>query len=195
MSDSTRYNVFAHLTADKSRLYRAILVEFARAKSRFVIHLRPSDVEQALRTSNRLDAASLSESALQQLVDWGNLESHPDTSEVATVEDFWRVRNLYQISGAGEAAEQAIAVFEQSIRQPGELQSAALDDIRRHLVRIAAISTGHEADDTEVANVFSLIRQRFDELTVQAQRFMGGIQRRLTFNPSMSNRFSPTSSV
>jgi len=60
---------------------------------------------------------------LQQLMAWGNLEAHPDTAEVLTVDDFWRVRNLYQMSPAGEAAEAALAVFEQSLRQPGELQA------------------------------------------------------------------------
>jgi uncharacterized protein (TIGR02677 family) len=144
-----------------------------------VIHLRPSDVERALQASSRLGAAFPLEPALQQLVEWGNLEAHSDTSEVATVEDFWRVRNLYQMSVAGEAAQEAIALFEQSIRQPGELQAAALDDIQRHLIRIAAISAGGEAEDSEVADVFGSIRQRFDELTAQAQRFMGGIQRRI----------------
>ena len=142
-------------------------------------HLRPGDIERALKGSHEIDAEFLAEPALQQLVEWGNLEVHSDTSEVATVEDFWRVRNLYQMSVAGEAAQEAIALFEQSIRQPGELQAAALDDIRRHLNRIAEISTGGEAKDSEVADVFNSIRQRFDELTAQAQRFMGGIQRRI----------------
>jgi uncharacterized protein (TIGR02677 family) len=179
MSDSTHYNVFAHLTAEKSPTYRAVLGEFARAKSRFVIHLRPSDVENGLRQFRNLDAGIGIELALQQLVEWGNLESHPDNSEVATVEDFWKVRHLYQMSTAGEAAEAALAIFEESIRQPGELQSAALDDIRRHLIRIAELAAGDQIDDVEASNVLSLIRQRFDELTGQAQRFMGGIQRRV----------------
>jgi uncharacterized protein (TIGR02677 family) len=179
MSDLSHYGVFAHLNVENSQLYRGILDEFARAKSRFVIHLRPSDVEQALGASNQLETAMLPESALQQLVIWGNLESHPDTSEVASVEDFWRVRHLYQMSPAGEAAEAALALFEQSIRQPGELQTAALDEIRRQLARIQGMSAHGEANDNEVANAFSLIRQRFDELTAQAQRFMGGIQRRI----------------
>jgi uncharacterized protein (TIGR02677 family) len=38
---------------------------------------------------------------------------------------------------------------------------------------------GGNAEDSEVADVFKSIRQRFDELTTQAQRFMGGIQRRI----------------
>jgi len=33
--------------------------------------------------------------ALGQLVDWGNLQSQPDTARVATIEDFYRKRLLY----------------------------------------------------------------------------------------------------
>jgi uncharacterized protein (TIGR02677 family) len=184
MSNSSFYNVFAHLTAEKSHIYRAILGEFTLAKSRFVIHLRPDDIERALRESRGLEPGTVTEAALQALVAWGNLESHPDTSEVATVEDFWRVRFLYQMSPAGAAAEAALAAFEESIRKPGELQSAALDDIRGHLARIEALCRSPRgeregADDAEVANIFSLTWRRFEELTSQAQRFMAGIQRRI----------------
>src|SRR6266516_6750950 len=39
------YNAFAHLTAEKSEIYRAVLNVFVEAKARFVIHLRPAVVE------------------------------------------------------------------------------------------------------------------------------------------------------
>jgi len=123
--------------------------------------------------------ATAVEMMLQQLMAWGNLEAHPDTAEVLTVDDFWRVRNLYQMSAAGEAAEAALAVFEQSLRQPGELQAAALDDIRKQLDQVIFLSRQEKVDDADVFNAFSLLRQRFDELTAQAQRFIGGLQRRI----------------
>lgn len=174
-----RYNVFTHLNADKAPLYRAILGIFAQAKARFVIHLRPSDLESqlAVRPEWHQDASPV-ESALQQLVEWGNLESHADTAEVSTVQDFWRVRSLYQMSPAGEAVEAAMAVFEQSIQRPGELQAAALDDIRKQLRQIVRLTQDASIDNDEVFNTFSLLRQRFDELTTQAQRFISGLQRR-----------------
>jgi uncharacterized protein (TIGR02677 family) len=180
LASSSDYNVFAHLTAEKSVMYRAVLKVFAQAKAQFVIHLRPTDVERQLADDGvRYADGTAVEMVLQQLVAWGNLEAHPDTAEVLTVQDFWRVRNLYQMSHAGESAEVALAVFEQSLRQPGELQAAALDDIRRQLDQVIFLSRREEVDDAEVFNAFSLLRQRFDELTVQAQRFIGGLQRRI----------------
>jgi uncharacterized protein (TIGR02677 family) len=176
---SPNYNVFAHLQAPNAPLYRGILGVFDEAKARFIIHLRPADIDRRLAELGLFPSdGSPVESALQQLVDWGNLESHPDTGDVLTVEDFWRVRSLYQMSPAGDAAEQAISLFEQSIQQPGELQAAALDDIRRLLHQIAAFLQTN-AGDADVFNTFSLLRQRFEELTAQAQRFISGLQRRV----------------
>jgi uncharacterized protein (TIGR02677 family) len=180
LSSRSDYNVFAHLTAEKSEIYRAVLKVFVEAKARFVIHLRPADVESQLadRSARHAEATAI-EGVLQQLVAWGNLEAHPDTAEVSTVEDFWRVRNLYQMSPAGEAAEAALSVFEQLLKQPGELQAAALDDIRHQLKQVISLSYREQVDDGEVFNTFSLLRQRFEELTAQAQRFIGGLQRRM----------------
>src|SRR5436853_7836967 len=41
-------NAFAHLTAEKSEIYRAVLNVFVEAKARFVIHLRPADAYRQL---------------------------------------------------------------------------------------------------------------------------------------------------
>src|SRR5258708_2556587 len=161
-------------------VYGTVLNVLVQAKARFVIHLRPTDVERHLADDGvRYADGTAVEIMLQQLMAWGNLEAHPDTAEVLTVDDFWRVRDLYQMSPAGEAAEAALAVFEQSLRQPGELQAAALDDIRKQLDQVIFLSQQVKVGDGDVFNAFSLLRQRFEELTAQAQRFIGGLQRRV----------------
>jgi Protein of unknown function (DUF2397) len=45
---------------------------------------------------------------LNQLCDWGKLESHLDMADVATVEDFLKRRSLFQISAQGEAANELL---------------------------------------------------------------------------------------
>src|SRR5260370_13776807 len=180
LTPSSNYNVFAHLSAEKCVMYRTVLNVLVQAKARFVIHLRPTDVEPHFADGCvRYADGTAVEIMLQQLMAWGNLEAHSDTAEVLTVDDFWRVRNLYQMSPAGEAAEAALAVFEQSLRQPGELQAAALDDIRKQLDQVIFLAQEVKVGDGDVFNAFSLLRQRFEELTAQAQRFIGGLQRRI----------------
>jgi hypothetical protein len=122
-SDAT-YAVFVHLSAEKSPLYRAILRAFVAERARFALALRPSEIQAALATTSgpalppdEVDAA------LRQLCEWGNLDDSPDTAEAASVEEFYRKRRLYQLSAAGEAAEQALTVFDEYLHRPGELQS------------------------------------------------------------------------
>ncbi len=77
------------------------------AKRRFTVHLRPEDVHAALSTEAAAADIAMITDALSSLTGWGNLRADPDTSRVTTVEDFHRARFLYQLTPAGEAAEQA----------------------------------------------------------------------------------------
>src|SRR6266511_3214290 len=140
------YSAFAHLNADRATLYRAILDTFVRAKERFALHLRPADVERALGEVDLGETERPVGDALAQLVEWGNLEAHPDTADVATVEEFYRPRHLYQLTPEGEAVERALAVYEDELQRRGELQSAALSDIRALLGELAALAEAPEPD-------------------------------------------------
>lgn len=124
---STDFATFSHLVADKRALYRAVLEVFSDAKARFVLHLRPADVAEALPGRPGLEEV---ETALRQLVDWGNLSADPDTAEVATVEEFYRARFLYRLTAAGEATERGLESYLARLGRAGELQTAALGDIR-----------------------------------------------------------------
>lgn len=171
------YGTFAHLTAEKVELYRAVLDVFRDAKTRFVLHLRPSEVAAAASGSPPTDEV---EAALRQLVNWGNLSADPDTADVSTVEEFYRARFLYRLTPAGEAGERALAVFEEGIRRPGELQTAALADIRdllHELADQAGRGGGAPVDAGKVHLALRALWARFDELTDRAQVFVGSLQR------------------
>ncbi|GAA2262138.1 hypothetical protein GCM10010402_17150 [Actinomadura luteofluorescens] len=60
---------FAHLSAPNAALYRDVLRSFARAKERFIVHLRPEDVAAELRRDSDEQLAQ----GLDRLVEWGNL--------------------------------------------------------------------------------------------------------------------------
>ncbi len=164
------YGVFAHLIADKSALYRAILGVFARSREQFAIHLRPGEVAQA--TGGDIEGT---EDALRQLVEWGNLERTQDMQAAATIEEYYRARYLYQLSAAGEAAEEALAVFEEALRRPGELQTMALRDIAEYLGSIRVLMDDPEPDVAKLHAQLRLLIERFRELTAQAQTFMRGL--------------------
>lgn len=67
------------------------------------------------------------DTAVTSLAEWGNLCEDVDTSRVTSVADFCRPRYLYQRTREGEAAELAVAAYDQALDAPGELQSVALE--------------------------------------------------------------------
>jgi uncharacterized protein (TIGR02677 family) len=171
--------VFSHLNAEKSALYRVVLRVFMEAKAAFALHLRPSDVRAGLGTGSPLDEgdAGALDAALSKLCEWGNLEAHRDIADVATVEEFYRPRFVYQLTAEGEAAERALALFYEALAQPGELQTAALADIRQYLAELARLSEADLLDEAVTHRVLHSLSSRFEQLTARAQTFLRGLQR------------------
>lgn len=182
---------FAHLQAPNVVLYRQVIRAFVRAKERFTVHLRPEDVAADLDERVELDALS---DALEKLVEWGNLRADPDTSRVTTVEDFHRARYLYQLTPAGQAAEQAIAVYEETIGRRGALQSVALADIVTQLRALLALATesaqtGASPDAARIHLLLLGVVERFTGLADNAQAFMASLRRTIDFADSDVDAF------
>lgn len=174
-----RLRPFAYLNAEKTPLYRAVMAVLIDAKRHFEIHLRPSEIADSL--SGMASAMDISgdeiESALGQLCDWGNLRRTQDTSDVRTVEEFYRPRYLYQLTQEGEAAERAVQSYEENILRPGELQTAALSVIHDQLNVLLKYSASAELDGKKIHLCLSTLSTYFDQLTTKAQLFIGSIQR------------------
>ena len=169
---------FTHLSVPNAGLYRSLLCTFARAKERFIVHLRPEDVAAELRTDNDEQLTA----ALEQLVLWGNLRADVDTSRVTTVEDFHRKRSLYQLTGAGQAAEQAIAFYEEAIGRRGQLQSVALADIAEQLQSLKGLAADPGPDPAKVHLLLLSVAERFSSLADNAQAFMSALRRAIDFS-------------
>jgi len=184
-ADSAKLAVFQYVTVDKAELYRAVMGTFVAAKERFGLYLRPRDVHAELEHTTLFEV----EKALQQLSEWGNLEMHHDTSSVATIEEFHRPRWLYQISVEGEAAERAIAIYHDTLRRPGELQTVALSDIRSLLNDLLALAGASELDAAKIHLALRTLRERFDELTSRAQAFISSLQRAIHLRDAQLDSF------
>jgi uncharacterized protein (TIGR02677 family) len=169
---------FMHLSVPNAALYRSLLCTFARAKERFIVHLRPEDVAADLR----IDADEQLNQALEQLVSWGNIRADVDTSRVTTVEDFHRKRSLYQLTAAGQAAEQAIAFYEEAIGRRGQLQSVALADIADRLRSLQILAAGDDPDPAKVHLLLLSVAERFSSLADNAQAFMSALRRAIDFS-------------
>jgi uncharacterized protein (TIGR02677 family) len=169
---------FTHLSVPNAGLYRSLLRTFAQAKERFIVHLRPEDVAAELRA----DADEQLTQALEQLVVWGNLRADVDTGRVTTVEDFHRKRSLYQLTAAGQAAEQAIAFYEEAIGRRGQLQSVALADIADQLRSLTVLTADREPDPAKTHLLLLSVAERFSSLADNAQAFMSALRRAIDFS-------------
>lgn len=172
-----QFAAFAYLTAEKAERYRQVMRAFLHAKQRFVLHLRPDEVVAALRDAGIDTDRDRVQTLLAQLVEWGNLRADPDTAEVATVEEFYRARFLYQLTVEGEAAERAVAHFEELLVVPGELQTSALADIEELLAELRGLASLDAPDPGKVHRSLTTLTTRFEELTDRARTFITGLQR------------------
>ncbi|GAA1968837.1 TIGR02677 family protein [Amycolatopsis minnesotensis] len=179
------FQPFAHLTAPNTALYRSVMGAFVQAKRRFTVHLRPEDVHETL------DAAELTSiaDALTKLVSWGNLRADPDTSRVTTVEDFHRARFLYQLTERGEAAEQALATYDEALGKRGALQAVALSDIATQLHALLGFAKESAPDQAKVHLLLRGLVDRFTDLAGNAQAFMGSLQRTIDLHDADVDAF------
>ena len=171
-------DVFKHVVADHADRYRAVMGSFVAAKQRFVVHLRPEDVQAELTAVDEV-APSLDDvsAALEQLRAWGNLRSVPDTARVTSVEDFNRARYLYQLTPAGEAAEEALAAYDAALGRRGALQAVALADIRDRLGELTRQAHAATPDEGLTRQALRDLAAVFDSLADNAQAFMASLQR------------------
>ncbi|WP_323018044.1 TIGR02680 family protein [Castellaniella sp.] len=103
---SQQADLFRHLSVEKADLYRQIMDCFAAAKRQFRLHLRPDEVLaegawSSLPPASRPKLIDI-QAALNQLTDWGNLESQPDVSRVTSLSDYYRAQYLYRLSQEAE---------------------------------------------------------------------------------------------
>lgn len=171
------YGPFAHLTAPNALLYRHVMRAFVAAKERFAVHLRPEDVHAALPAEVRPAGVDGVAGALDALVRWGNLRADPDTARVTAVEDFYRKRYIYQLTQAGEAAEEALGAYDEALGRRGALQAVALHDIVTQLRALLVLAAEDEPDPAKTHLALDALASRFGALADNAQAFMGSLQR------------------
>ncbi len=173
--------VFAYVTTEKAALYRAIMRVFVESKERFAFHLRPQEILDEVRICALQETPDQTDidSALEQLCVWGNLEAHPDTTDVSKVEDFYKQRCFFQITNQGEAAQRAFELFQTTAGCRGELRTSALADVRELLQELNQLSKQAEPDSGKIHRKLLALRARFEDLSGSAQEFMSTLQRKI----------------
>jgi uncharacterized protein (TIGR02677 family) len=187
-----RIKTFGYLTAEKAALYRSIMRVFMESKGRFALHLRPQEILDAVRIFGLKDTPDQTDidSALAQLCEWGNVQTRPDTSDVSTVEDFYRQRFVFQITSQGEAAERAVELFQACSRGAGGLPTTALRDLRDLFEQLKQLSRQSELDTGKIGRTLLTIRLSFEDLASRAQLFMGSLQRTIELQMGQTDQLA-----
>jgi uncharacterized protein (TIGR02677 family) len=187
-----RLKALAYVTAEKSSLYRAIMRVFMESKGRFDLHLRPQEIIDAVRRSGLEETPHETEieSALEQLCEWGNLQTRPDTTDISTVEDFYKQRYAFHLTSQGEAAEQALEVFLASAERKGQLQTNALSIIRNLLHELNQLSKDEKPDSAQIHRNLLSIRSTFENLTSRTQAFMTSLQQNIDLQMAQTDEFT-----
>jgi uncharacterized protein (TIGR02677 family) len=183
------YRPFVHLTAPNAELYRAVMGVFTAAKERFTVHLRPEDVLGALPPERRTGEVEAVINALDRLTEWGNLRADPDTARVTAVEDFYRRRYIYQITRAGESAEEALGAYDAALGRRGSLQAVALADITEQLRVLLNLAEGPDPDPGKTHLSLLALTDRFTALADNARAFMGSLQRTIDLHDAEVEAF------
>lgn len=179
------YTPFSYVTAEKADVYREVMRAFVEAKSHFLVHLRPEDVQQQV---GEPELATV-QAALTQLVTWGNLDAERDNARVTSVEDYYRALYVYQITRQGEAVEAALATFDQELGRRGALQSVALEDIRARLRALLTLAQSETPGATESQLLLRDLAGVFSDLAENARAFMTGLNRSLESQDSDAEAF------
>ena len=179
------YTPFSYVNAEKADLYRRVMRAFVEAKSHFLVHLRPEDVQQQIGEPELVTV----QAALTQLVTWGNLDAERDNARVTSVEDYYRALYVYQITRQGEAVEAALATFEQELGRRGALQSVALEDIRTRLRALLTLAQSESPSATESQLLLRDLAGVFADLAENARAFMTGLNRTLEGQGSDADAF------
>jgi uncharacterized protein (TIGR02677 family) len=174
-------DLFRYVVEKNAPIYRAIVDVFADAKSRYRIQLRVDEIGRELHVRSTIfgDETDLTRH-LDALHTWGNLKRTQDIRDVATVEDFYRRRSLYQFTPEGEEAHKGVLGVEGLFSASGgRLSSVMLPAIAE---RIEAVCAEMESDADE-ARLYTLLKELHGystELAENARRFMNDIADSLT---------------
>ena len=179
------YTPFSYVTAEKADLYRRVMGAFVEAKSHFLVHLRPEDVQRQI---GEPELATI-QAALTQLVTWGNLDAERDNARVTSVEDYYRALYVYQITRQGEAVEAALATYDQELGRRGALQSVALEDIRTRLRALLVLAQSDAPSATDSQLLLRDLTSVFSDLAENARAFMTGLNRTLEGQGSDADAF------
>ncbi|MXW94992.1 MAG: TIGR02677 family protein [Acidimicrobiaceae bacterium] len=149
--------LFRYLAAPEWRDYRTILGVFAGT---FFAEFSPEEVaaEPAVADGG-IDPAVVAD-RLESLRGWGNLAASSSVGNPSSLEDYYRRRNRYLITRAGQEVFQIVEGVLSGVDEIADVQAGRLRDLDRALHELGAAAESLEATSTE--DLAGKVRSVFD---------------------------------
>lgn len=198
-ADSGRL-LFRYVTVDEWQDYRQIMAVFAGT---FFSDFTPEEIEQRLSAAGTVLSDGVVAVRLESLRRWGNLTVSSVTGTPASLADYYRRRNRYLITRAGQEVHEAVEGVLTRIDEVRDVSTGRLRSLREGLEElnaadvaaldaerldgmVRAVFDPHQAFTTEITQFFAAINQwqnRYDltpdEFTFFAQVLVSYVADRL----------------
>lgn len=192
--------LFRYITGDEWQEYRQIMAVFAGT---FFSDFTPEEVEQRLAESGVVLPDGVITARLESLRRWGNLTVSSVTGTPASLADYYRRRNRYLITRAGQEVHEAVEGVITRIDEVRDVSTGRLRSVLDGLRALAAtdlrttdadrlaemvrdVFDPHQAFTSEITQFFAAINQwqnrydlRPDEFSFFAQVLVGYVTDRL----------------
>jgi uncharacterized protein (TIGR02677 family) len=184
-------DLFRYVVAQEWVDYRAIMAIFADT---FFSEFTPEDVAARLGAAGHVLETDLVGERLESLRRWGNLTVSSAVGNPQSIQDYYRRRNRYLITRAGQEVHQIVEGVLTRVDAVADVSTARLRALLDALDRLAALDVSradpnilsdavgavfdpHEAFTAEIAQLFAAINQwqsRYD-LTPEELRFFAEV--------------------
>lgn len=187
-----------YVTSADAPTYQAIMNVIYKENERFRIDLKADDIITLLKTSNyyyELGDVGQLEARLEQLVGWEILSVSHDMAAVRSLKDFYRRRNLYNLTKLGEAVHRHIIAIGEELVRSGSLQIGFLKRVNDSLAKLHRAFEEDNLDADGLYSTFYEMFSAFTNLTEEARVFMEEIEKHSRLNPLDKEVFLKRKSV
>jgi uncharacterized protein (TIGR02677 family) len=147
--------LFRYVTGDEWREYRAIMSVFAGT---FFAELTPDDVIGALRTAGAEVDPAVVPDRLESLRTWGNLAVSSSVGNPTNLADYYRRRNRYLITRAGQEVHDLVEGVLQRVDEVRDVSTGRLRSLHEALLELGRTDLAR----TDAATLTDRVRAVFD---------------------------------
>ncbi len=163
--------LFRYVTGEEWRQYRAIMAVFAGT---FFSEFSPEEVTARLVAQGTvLDGAVVAE-RLESLRRWGNLTVSSSVGSPTSLSDYYRRRNRYLITRAGQEVHDAVEGVLSRVDEVGDVSTSRLRALRDALVALVALDVA-TADPALLADLVRAVFDPHQAFTSEITQFFAAV--------------------